>query len=390
MRNVTMSGLVGLTSSRYRRCRPAVGFLSLFAALGLAQSAHAGSATASAAAPGSWDKGQAGSTGATLTIQTFAGINGFVGSQNTKTSATATVTTAAISPVTFVLKGMTFGPSVWNATDIAKAGLNAYTDLQSTYINAAGTNLATATGYYSFLVAPPNLQARASVDKTAPGNVRAGAEAEDPVPVPIGSYPYAATIGGMESYIIDSSGDTALEPTSLEVDPGQIATIEFFADDSNDSTYLTTESDPIWEFTITLNGTGSAPVLSASFEDDPTRISIPGGPTNSSQDQAYANTLLSDLLSDTADVSLIDAGSFGEILDINDPVTLFDGTYIDAISNPGAADPNDPGDVAFVYGVEAGVAVVPEPSTWALMLLGFAGLGFLGYRRTRRARSIAV
>jgi PEP-CTERM motif len=28
---------------------------------------------------------------------------------------------------------------------------------------------------------------------------------------------------------------------------------------------------------------------------------------------------------------------------------------------------------------------VPEPSTWALMLLGFAGLGFAGYRRARAA-----
>jgi PEP-CTERM motif len=28
---------------------------------------------------------------------------------------------------------------------------------------------------------------------------------------------------------------------------------------------------------------------------------------------------------------------------------------------------------------------VPEPSTWAMMALGFAGLGFAGYRRTRKA-----
>jgi hypothetical protein len=28
---------------------------------------------------------------------------------------------------------------------------------------------------------------------------------------------------------------------------------------------------------------------------------------------------------------------------------------------------------------------VPEPSTWAMMLFGFAGLGFLGYRKTRKA-----
>jgi hypothetical protein len=31
-------------------------------------------------------------------------------------------------------------------------------------------------------------------------------------------------------------------------------------------------------------------------------------------------------------------------------------------------------------------ALVPEPSTWAMMLLGFAGLGFAGYRQARKAR----
>ena len=35
------------------------------------------------------------------------------------------------------------------------------------------------------------------------------------------------------------------------------------------------------------------------------------------------------------------------------------------------------------------VAAVPEPSTWALMLLGFAGLGFAGYRRGRAQRGLA-
>jgi probable HAF family extracellular repeat protein len=33
-------------------------------------------------------------------------------------------------------------------------------------------------------------------------------------------------------------------------------------------------------------------------------------------------------------------------------------------------------------------APTPEPSTWALMLLGFAGLGFAGYRRVRRGDSM--
>jgi PEP-CTERM motif len=30
-------------------------------------------------------------------------------------------------------------------------------------------------------------------------------------------------------------------------------------------------------------------------------------------------------------------------------------------------------------------AAIPEPSTWAMMLVGFAGLGFLAWRRRKRA-----
>jgi PEP-CTERM motif len=30
-------------------------------------------------------------------------------------------------------------------------------------------------------------------------------------------------------------------------------------------------------------------------------------------------------------------------------------------------------------------AATPEPSTWAMLMIGFAGLGFAGYRRTRKA-----
>jgi hypothetical protein len=36
-----------------------------------------------------------------------------------------------------------------------------------------------------------------------------------------------------------------------------------------------------------------------------------------------------------------------------------------------------------------GTPAVPEPSTWAMMLIGFAGLGFVGYR-TRKTVSIAA
>jgi hypothetical protein len=35
-------------------------------------------------------------------------------------------------------------------------------------------------------------------------------------------------------------------------------------------------------------------------------------------------------------------------------------------------------------------ALIPEPSTWAMMLLGFAGLGFAGYRRAFHVRTKAT
>ena len=33
------------------------------------------------------------------------------------------------------------------------------------------------------------------------------------------------------------------------------------------------------------------------------------------------------------------------------------------------------------FQISGGVGAVPEPSTWAMMLIGFAGLGFMAYRR---------
>jgi hypothetical protein len=34
-------------------------------------------------------------------------------------------------------------------------------------------------------------------------------------------------------------------------------------------------------------------------------------------------------------------------------------------------------------------SAVPEPSTWAMLLLGFAGLGYAGYRKTRCDNALA-
>src|ERR1700722_5796811 len=49
------------------------------------------------------------------------------------------------------------------------------------------------------------------------------------------------------------------------------------------------------------------------------------------------------------------------------------------------SNPTFPADLASFSGSVTGTVPVPEAPTWAMMLAGFAGLGYVGYRRTRRA-----
>jgi PEP-CTERM motif len=42
------------------------------------------------------------------------------------------------------------------------------------------------------------------------------------------------------------------------------------------------------------------------------------------------------------------------------------------------------------YVADGVTASTPEPSTWAMMILGFAGLGFAGYRKSRTAAAVAA
>jgi hypothetical protein len=57
-----------------------------------------------------------------------------------------------------------------------------------------------------------------------------------------------------------------------------------------------------------------------------------------------------------------------------------------AIFNPGSSFATSAGTLVIrsVSGGATFTATIPEPSTWAMMLLGFAGLGFAGYRASRR------
>ena len=81
--------------------------------------------------------------------------------------------------------------------------------------------------------------------------------------------------------------------------------------------------------------------------------------------------------------------------------TLEDGTVVDmygfggsgnsiygaVVWQAGASSP----DYTSAYDFGTGLTLtVPEPSTWAMMVLGFAGLGFAGYHRSRKAARAAA
>ena len=82
-------------------------------------------------------------------------------------------------------------------------------------------------------------------------------------------------------------------------------------------------------------------------------------------------------------------GGYGA--EIGGDFTLYAGTVLGiVVGGAGGTAPNHGaggGGGSFVWIVSA--PVVPEPSTWARMLAGFAGLGFLGYGQRQKLASAA-
>ena len=91
---------------------------------------------------------------------------------------------------------------------------------------------------------------------------------------------------------------------------------------------------------------------------------------------------VNDLGEIVGDYTLADGSMFG-FLDKGGAFTTLDPFGSTAVTANGI---NDKGVIVGFYGAADGSTIgfettIPEPSTWAMMLLGFAGFGFLGYRK---------
>jgi PEP-CTERM motif len=80
-------------------------------------------------------------------------------------------------------------------------------------------------------------------------------------------------------------------------------------------------------------------------------------------------------------LAAVSADQGGQAFASVDPAIFVDPNFIDASLysielSPGVGN-----------GVPGTTAAVPEPATWAMLLLGFAGIGFAGYRRARELRA---
>jgi hypothetical protein len=73
--------------------------------------------------------------------------------------------------------------------------------------------------------------------------------------------------------------------------------------------------------------------------------------------------------------------------------SLVNGAFLDGGPNALVSSTNDGVPGQFLFEVRNGVVInpgVPEPSTWAMMLLGFAGVGFMAYRRKSKPALMAA
>jgi hypothetical protein len=141
-----------------------------------------------------------------------------------------------------------------------------------------------------------------------------------------------------------------------------------------------------------ISGSGSitSPFWSGSDTMTLVTLSTPGVHNLGSGDLSYRFGGGTDLIGDTA----IPVDGWGPVFMVNTSPNLDVGFNL--WSNGGssytgflAGNALTAGGPAIYDGTDGTLSAVPEPSTWVMMILGFVGLGYAGFRARRSAISIA-
>ena len=143
-------------------------------------------------------------------------------------------------------------------------------------------------------------------------------------------------------------------------------------------------------YNLTLTSAGPPPNGTGILEV----IDPPGGPldvvvTPTAQVPVFSITIGSQVWDLTDDITLI-TFSFGNVININ-ATTDDDGLLVLGSFGPLTYLYDIPQPASFGAGlITVTTRAVPEASTWFMILLGFAGVGFMAYRRKSKAASMAA
>jgi len=167
------------------------------------------------------------------------------------------------------------------------------------------------------------------------------------------------TSGDTTTYAYDSSGRLS------EVSDNQTTTYSY---DAMNRLISETMTPPSGGLTTTVTYDANGNVISVSESSGPVTTY-----TYDDLNRVIQQTETADGVMDTTTYTYDAAGDLISVTDPADNVTKF--TYDPFGDLISMADPNS-GAITFAY------FAVPEPSTWAAMLLGFAGLAFAGRKKT--------
>jgi hypothetical protein len=148
--------------------------------------------------------------------------------------------------------------------------------------------------------------------------------------------------------------------------------------------YLSLDGQNFYEddFGLSLNG---SPLFSGTFNL--------GGGSDTTQAVVYSNPFGATLSNPTNNGTAVGFAGGKEIVTFGDVLPLVSGTNTliftyTSLTAPGHAGFQGIGDEG--WGIEGVTVTTPEPSTWTMMLTGFAGLGWASYRAARRTAAAAA